>query len=102
MKRWLLLLLVAAVVTGSAPAGAAAAHAQPLPDLTGRQILAFDPAGDGRVVEVVGDLRAADRIAVIVPGAAVTARNFLSGLGGVRRRSPSWQAHQLHEATGGR
>ncbi|MFD9003448.1 alpha/beta hydrolase [Streptomyces sp. NPDC059582] len=34
----------------------------------GRQILAFDPAGSGRVAEVFGDLTEADRISVVVPG----------------------------------
>ncbi|MER7050016.1 alpha/beta hydrolase [Streptomyces jumonjinensis] len=33
-----------------------------------RQILAFDPAGHGRVAEVLGDLDRAQRISVIVPG----------------------------------
>ncbi|WP_112469019.1 alpha/beta hydrolase [Streptomyces triticisoli] len=34
----------------------------------GRQILAFDPGGTGRVAEVFGDLRRAERISVVVPG----------------------------------
>ncbi|WP_030898890.1 alpha/beta hydrolase [Streptomyces sp. NRRL S-474] len=34
----------------------------------GRRILAFDPEGSGRVAEVFGDLRKADRISVVVPG----------------------------------
>ncbi|MGX4692431.1 alpha/beta hydrolase [Streptomyces sp. JNUCC 63] len=33
-----------------------------------RQILAFDPEGTGRVAEVFGDLRRAQRISVVVPG----------------------------------
>ncbi|WP_073951929.1 alpha/beta hydrolase [Streptomyces kebangsaanensis] len=33
-----------------------------------RQILAFDPGGTGRVAEVFGDLRTAERISVVVPG----------------------------------
>ncbi|MEH0544086.1 alpha/beta hydrolase [Streptomyces sp. B21-105] len=33
-----------------------------------RQILAFDPAGSGRVAEVFGGLDEADRISVVVPG----------------------------------
>lgn len=33
-----------------------------------RQILAFDPAGRGRVAEVFGDLTTARRISVVVPG----------------------------------
>ncbi|AJE40534.1 alpha/beta hydrolase [Streptomyces nodosus] len=34
----------------------------------GRQILAFDPDGSGRVAEVFGDLGRAQRISVVVPG----------------------------------
>ncbi|WP_432139248.1 MULTISPECIES: alpha/beta hydrolase [unclassified Streptomyces] len=34
----------------------------------GRQILAFDPEGAGRVAEVFGNLSAAQRISVVVPG----------------------------------
>ncbi|GGU18207.1 alpha/beta hydrolase [Streptomyces coeruleorubidus] len=33
-----------------------------------RRILAFDPEGSGRVAEVFGDLREADRVSVVVPG----------------------------------
>ncbi|MFF7565141.1 alpha/beta hydrolase [Streptomyces pseudovenezuelae] len=33
-----------------------------------RHILAFDPEGSGRVAEVFGDLAAADRVSVVVPG----------------------------------
>lgn len=35
----------------------------------GRRLLAYDPEGDGRIVEVFGDLDDADHIAVVVPGA---------------------------------
>ncbi|MEH0422934.1 alpha/beta hydrolase [Streptomyces sp. B21-083] len=35
---------------------------------TGRQILAFDPEGSGRVAEVFGDLDRARRVSVVVPG----------------------------------
>ncbi|WP_225849516.1 alpha/beta hydrolase [Streptomyces sp. HPF1205] len=34
----------------------------------GRQILAFDPTGSGRVAEVLGDLSTATRVAIVVPG----------------------------------
>ncbi|ALO93571.1 Secreted protein [Streptomyces hygroscopicus subsp. limoneus] len=34
----------------------------------GRQVLAFDPEGSGRVAEVIGDLSRAQRISVVVPG----------------------------------
>src|SRR3954452_11493713 len=33
-----------------------------------RHILAFDPAGSGRIAEVFGDLRKAERVSVVVPG----------------------------------
>lgn len=41
-----------------------------------RQFLAFDGRGDGRVVEVLGELTTADRIAVLVPGADTSLANF--------------------------
>ncbi|AXI77443.1 alpha/beta hydrolase [Peterkaempfera bronchialis] len=37
----------------------------------GRQILAFDPRGRGLVAEVYGDLAAARRVAVVVPGSDI-------------------------------
>ena len=65
----------------------------------GRQFLAFDPRGNGRVVEVFGDLGAADRIAVLVPGVSTTANNFDTGLDDVRDRAPAVQARALYDAT---
>jgi pimeloyl-ACP methyl ester carboxylesterase len=65
----------------------------------GRQFLAFDPRGNGRMVEVFGDLGAADRIAVLVPGVANRADNFSTGLGDVRDRAPAVQARALYDAT---
>jgi pimeloyl-ACP methyl ester carboxylesterase len=65
----------------------------------GRQFLAFDPRGNGRVVEVFGDLGAADRIAVLVPGVSTTADNFDTGLDDVRDRAPAVQARDLYDAT---
>ena len=41
-----------------------------------RQILIFDPRGDGRVAEVFGDLDEADYVGVIVPGIANDIDNF--------------------------
>jgi pimeloyl-ACP methyl ester carboxylesterase len=64
----------------------------------GRQFLAFDPRGNGRVVEVFGDLGAADRIAVLVPGVATRADNFMTGLGDVPERAPAVQAQALYDA----
>jgi pimeloyl-ACP methyl ester carboxylesterase len=56
--------------------------------------------GNGYRVEVVGDLATATRIAVLVPGADTTPSTFDTGLGGVLRRAPGWQAHQLAAAAG--
>jgi pimeloyl-ACP methyl ester carboxylesterase len=64
----------------------------------GRQFLTFDPRGNGRIVEVFGDLGAADRIAVLVPGVANRADNFNTGLGDVRDRAPAVQARALYDA----
>ncbi|WP_027345596.1 alpha/beta hydrolase [Hamadaea tsunoensis] len=61
----------------------------------GRTFLEYDPRGDGRAVEVVGDLATADRIAVIVPGVNTTLADFDRGLGGVARRAPAYQARGL-------
>jgi Alpha/beta hydrolase len=56
-----------------------------------RQILAFDPQGDGRAIEVVGDLATATRIAVVVPGAGNTLSNFDSVKG------PGGGAHAVYQ-----
>ena len=42
----------------------------------GRHLLAYDPRGDGRVVEVLGDLSKANHVAVIVPGSGHSLENF--------------------------
>lgn len=42
----------------------------------GRQILAFDPTGDGRAAEVLGDLAHADRVSVVVPGVGTDLLTF--------------------------
>lgn len=44
--------------------------------LDGHQLLAYDERGEGRVVEVLGDLDSADRIAVVVPGSGHSLDNF--------------------------
>ncbi|MEU4678296.1 alpha/beta hydrolase [Micromonospora sp. NPDC023737] len=64
----------------------------------GRRFLLFDRRGDGRAVEVLGDLATADRIVVLVPGVGTTLRDFDRGLGGVARRAPAVQAAALHSA----
>lgn len=61
-----------------------------------RQILLFDPSGDGRVAEVFGDLDAAGRIAVVVPGMANDIGNFSEAGGGFRA-----DARDLYEAISG-
>jgi pimeloyl-ACP methyl ester carboxylesterase len=64
----------------------------------GRQFLAFDPSGDGRAVEVLGDLSSATYVVVLVPGADTTLADFDRGLGGVARRAPAKQARTLRDA----
>ncbi|MQA95325.1 MAG: hypothetical protein GEV11_12000 [Streptosporangiales bacterium] len=49
------------------------AHGAPAGD---RRLLAHDPAGDGRVVQVFGDTERATRIAVVVPGSGQRLDNF--------------------------
>jgi pimeloyl-ACP methyl ester carboxylesterase len=49
-----------------------------------RQILLFDPVGDGRVAEVFGDLTTASRVGVVVPGMANDIVNFSDAGGGFR------------------
>jgi Alpha/beta hydrolase len=63
----------------------------------GRHFLAFDPAGDGRGVEVLGDLTTATRVAILVPGVDTVLADFDRGLGGVPRRALGRQARVLHE-----
>ncbi|MCP3994150.1 MAG: hypothetical protein GY722_03655 [bacterium] len=63
----------------------------------GRQILLFDPEGDGRVVEVFGALEAADAIAVVIPGMSNDLANFSTVDGGFRLNAAS-----LFAATSGK
>jgi pimeloyl-ACP methyl ester carboxylesterase len=63
----------------------------------GRHFLEFDPAGDGRAVEVLGDLSTATRVAVLVPGVDTVLADFDRGLGGVPRRAPGVQARALYQ-----
>jgi hypothetical protein len=58
-----------------------------------RQILLFDPRGDGRVAEVFGDLDEAGHVAVVVPGITNSIDNFGPREGGGFRAS----AEQLYE-----
>jgi pimeloyl-ACP methyl ester carboxylesterase len=41
-----------------------------------RQIMLFDPTGDGRIAEVFGNLKTADDIAVVVPGIGNSLANY--------------------------
>ncbi|WP_067965651.1 alpha/beta hydrolase [Nocardiopsis trehalosi] len=79
--------LLAAAAVAAGPAGPAAPAAPPGTVAAplayaaragdgGRTVLADDPAGSGRVVEVIGDLAAADDIAVVVPGSGQNRENF--------------------------
>ncbi|GAA3984076.1 alpha/beta hydrolase family protein [Streptomyces marokkonensis] len=54
-------------LSGQREAGRRAHHYESLlnPD---RHVLAFDPAGSGKVAEVFGNLNRADRVSVVVPG----------------------------------
>src|SRR4051812_40125780 len=63
----------------------------------GRHFLEFDPDGDGRAVEVLGDLTKATKVAILVPGVDSTLADFDRGLGGVPRRAPGVQARALYQ-----
>jgi uncharacterized membrane protein len=73
--------LAVAEALGDRPRAAA------LRSLRGRQLLDLDARGSGRVVEVIGDLAAADRIVVVVPGSHTTLDRFGNsrGPGGAAR-----------------
>ncbi|MFE9698062.1 alpha/beta hydrolase [Streptomyces sp. NPDC006270] len=64
----------------------------------GRQILAFDPRGRGQVTEVFGDLRAADRVSVLVPGSDNDAGTFDRKT--APHGAPVGMARTLHRAAG--
>jgi len=56
------------------------------------QILLFDPAGDGRIVEVFGDLESARHVAVVVPGAGSDLDRFWQVRGWARDLAGEAQA----------
>lgn len=56
------------------------------------KLLAYDPRGDGRAVEVFGDLNRARHIAVLVPGTGWNVKKLLAGDG---PKSPAVQAQRL-------
>lgn len=82
------------------PAGQdhAARRLDRLTELTrpGRNILAFDPAGPGRVAEVFGDLRDAERVSVVVPGVDTDLLTFQRTHG--RYSAPVGMAKALYAA----
>jgi hypothetical protein len=64
-----------------------------------RQILAFDPAGSGKVAEVFGDLRTAQRVSVIVPGVDTDLLSFQKS--GRPYSAPVGMATSLYDAERG-
>ncbi|MEW5654350.1 alpha/beta hydrolase [Streptomyces cinereoruber] len=62
----------------------------------GRQILAFDPTGTGRVAEVLGDLERARRVSVVVPGVDTNLLTFQRTHG--RYGAPAGMAQALYDA----
>jgi hypothetical protein len=60
------------------------------------RLLGYDPRGDGRLIEVFGDLDTARHIAVIVPGSGWTARN-LTRPGPRHGADPIAAAHALRD-----
>jgi hypothetical protein len=61
----------------------------------GRQIIAFDPTGRGRAAEVYGDLAAADRITIVVPGVNTEILNFERTNG--KYTAPAGMAEALYQ-----
>ncbi|MEU3973508.1 alpha/beta hydrolase [Streptomyces bacillaris] len=64
----------------------------------GRQILAFDPRGRGQVAEVFGELRAARRVSLVVPGSDNDAGTFDRKV--AAHGAPPGMARTLHKAAG--
>jgi hypothetical protein len=62
----------------------------------GRQLLVFDPRGDGRAVEVFGDLATAERVALVVPGSDTDLTTF-DRRDGQPYASPSGGAHAVYQ-----
>jgi Alpha/beta hydrolase len=91
-----LLFLLAWWLFGPTAAAPPAPPPGPAVLIDGRQYLGYDTRGDGRVVEAVGDLAHARRVAVIVPGVDNRRDNFDTGHGGKLRRAPAFQARQLY------
>jgi pimeloyl-ACP methyl ester carboxylesterase len=66
-------------------------------EAAGRQTLAYDDRGDGRIAEVLGDLETAARVVILIPGSDNELPELATGHGGVQRRAPAWQARQLFD-----
>ncbi|MFH8972453.1 alpha/beta hydrolase [Streptomyces sp. NPDC017890] len=82
-------------LSGQREAGRLAHHYESLLD-PDRHILAFDPAGSGRIAEVFGDLDRADRVSVVVPGVDTELLTFQRS---ARKYSaPVGMAESLHAA----
>jgi pimeloyl-ACP methyl ester carboxylesterase len=70
-----------------APSAPSAAPAAPAPSAATRaarapgRLLAYDPRGDGKIVEVFGDLPTARQVVVIIPGSGWTLSKILTGRG---------------------
>jgi pimeloyl-ACP methyl ester carboxylesterase len=85
-------LLMSATAAGPAPIAAHLAELRRYQrDLleraaSDRTFLLFEPAGDGRVVEVMGDLITAEHVAVVVPGITNTQFDYETGLAADARR----------------
>ncbi|MFT2014933.1 alpha/beta hydrolase [Streptomyces sp. 796.1] len=62
----------------------------------GRQVLAFDPTGSGRVAEVFGDVATARRVSIVVPGVDTDLLTFERT--GQPRRAPVGMARALYAA----
>ncbi|MET9777524.1 alpha/beta hydrolase [Streptomyces sp. NPDC006367] len=62
----------------------------------GRRVLAFDPAGPGRIAEVFGDLARADRVSVVVPGVDTELLTFQRT--SRKYAAPAGMAQALYEA----
>lgn len=69
------------------------AHGDPRP---AGHLMAYDTRGDGRIVEVLGDLSTARRIAVLVPGTGWGLDRVLSDRAGDNPNGPVAAARALH------
>lgn len=64
----------------------------------GRRFLYFDPRGNGRAIEVIGDIAKARRVAVLVPGADTTLTAF-DTRGGKPWSTPAGGARTIYTQT---